>query len=167
MVDRGNSDRPYGWVIVAVAAVAMAATMPGRTHGLGLITKHLLADFPSLTPQAFAQINLWATLVGALFCLPCGWLLDRLGIRDVLTCVLGSLAAVVLWMATIRDLTLLVIAITLTRGIGQSMLSVVSISMVGKWFQKHQGLAMGVYTVQMSALMGPGTKMLSEYINSP
>src|SRR5262245_1459783 len=167
MVDRGNSDRPYGWVIVAVAAVAMAATMPGRTHGLGLITKHLLADFPSLSQKDFGNINLWATLIGALFCLPCGWLLDRLGIRIVLTAVMGSLAAVVLWMASIRDVATLVVAITLTRGIGLSMLSVVSISMVGKWFQRRQGLAMGVYTVLMSALMGPGTKMLSEYINTP
>ena len=141
--------------------------MPGRTHGLGLITKHLLADFPTLSQQSFASINLWATLIGALFCLPCGWLLDRLGIRIVLTCVMGSLAAVVLWMASIRDVPTLIVAITLTRGIGQSMLSVVSISMVGKWFQRHQGVAMGVYTVLMSALMGPGTKMLSSYINTP
>src|SRR5262245_8494110 len=66
-------DPPYGWVIVLVAAVAMAATLPGRTHGLGLVTKHLLTDFPGLTPQDFGRINLWATLIGATFCLPCGW----------------------------------------------------------------------------------------------
>ena len=34
----------YGWTVVALAAVAMAATLPGRTHGLGLITKRLLDD---------------------------------------------------------------------------------------------------------------------------
>ena len=161
-----TKDSLYGWVIVFVAAVAMAATLPGRTHGLGLITKHLLADFPSLTEPDFARINLWATLIGALFCLPCGWLLDRLGMRLVLTVVLGSLAAVVLWMATIRDVTSLVVAITLTRGIGQSMLSVVSITMIGKWFQRNVGMAMGVYAVQMSLLMAAGTGMLSDHINA-
>src|SRR5262249_41685191 len=144
----------YGWVIVVVAAIAMAATLPGRTHGLGLATKHLLTDFPTLSPQDFGTINLWATLVGALFCLPFGWLLERLGIRLVLVGVMGSLAAVVLWMASVRDVATLVVAITLSRGIGQSMLSVVSITMIGKWFQRNQGVAMGVYTVLMSLLMG-------------
>ena len=34
----------YGWVIVVAAALAMVATMPGRTHGLGTITERLLKD---------------------------------------------------------------------------------------------------------------------------
>src|SRR5262245_46017601 len=106
-------DPLYGWVIVAVAAVAMAATLPGRTHGLGLVTKRLLADFPDLSQSDFAHINLWATLIGAAFCLPCGWLIDRFGIRWVLGAVLGSLAGVVLWMSTIKDGSSLVVAITL------------------------------------------------------
>src|SRR5437763_1788659 len=34
----------YGWVNVLLAALAMTATLPGRTHGLGLITRPLLED---------------------------------------------------------------------------------------------------------------------------
>jgi MFS family permease len=160
------AEAAYGWLIVLLAAVAMAATLPGRTHGLGLVTKHVLTDFPSLSQQGFGQINLWATLIGAAFCLPCGWLLDRFGLRIVLTCVLASLAAIVLWMARLRDVPSLIIAITLSRGIGQSMLSVVSITMIGKWFQRRIGIAMGVYSVQMSLLMAVGTGALSERINT-
>src|SRR5262245_671679 len=103
---RQTGDEPaepaYGWMIVLVAALAMAATLPGRTHGLGLVTKHVLADFPSLSQQDFGRINLWATLLGSLFCLPCGWLLDRFGIRVLLTLVLAGLSAIVLWMATLH-----------------------------------------------------------------
>src|SRR5262245_41629304 len=114
-----NSREPlYAWLIVSLAAIAMAATLPGRTHGLGLATKHLLADFPSLSQQDFGRINLWATLIGALFCLPCGWLLDRLGIRILLSVVLGCLTAIVLWMSALRDVPSLIVAITLSRGIG-------------------------------------------------
>ncbi len=29
----------YGWVMLILAAFAMSATLPGRTHGLGLIAK--------------------------------------------------------------------------------------------------------------------------------
>jgi MFS family permease len=159
-------DPLYGWVIVLVAAVAMAATLPGRTHGLGLVTKHLLNDFPGLTPQGFGRINLWATLIGATFCLPCGWLLDRLGIRLLTTIVMAAVAVLVLWMANIRDETSLIVAITLTRGFGQSMLSVISITMIGKWFQRGLPAAMGVYSVAMSMLMAVGTGLLSERINT-
>lgn len=34
----------YGWVMLILAALAMTATLPGRTHGLGLIVKPLTED---------------------------------------------------------------------------------------------------------------------------
>lgn len=34
----------YGWINVIVAAAASTATLPGRTHGVGLITEPLLAE---------------------------------------------------------------------------------------------------------------------------
>ena len=30
----------YGWAMLILAALAMTATLPGRTHGLGLIANH-------------------------------------------------------------------------------------------------------------------------------
>ena len=38
------TDRGWVWAHVGLAALAMVATLPGRTHGLGLITEPLLAD---------------------------------------------------------------------------------------------------------------------------
>ena len=58
----------YGWVTVFMAALAMVGTLPGRTQGLGLITESLLADL-QIDRVVFARMNLWATLIGALFCL--------------------------------------------------------------------------------------------------
>jgi len=99
---------------------------------------------------AFARINLWATLIGALFCLGVGRLIDRYGSRIVLTFVTLALATVVLAMSAARDLFVIAILITLTRGLGQSALSVVSITIVGKWFVRRLNLAMAVYTVVLS-----------------
>jgi len=156
-----KSETPYyGWCMVLVGAIAMAATLPGRTHGLGLITERLLVDFNTIDRREFAHFNLWATLIGAAFCLPCGWLIDRVGVRHVAAAVLGSLALVVWWMSRLQDTTSLFIAVTLTRGIGQSMLSVVSITMVAKWFQRRLGMAMGVYTVLMGLMFALGTPAL-------
>ena len=75
-----------GWANLALAALAMVGTLPGRTQGLGLVTEPLIADL-HIDRVSFAAINLWATLIGSLFCLPCGRLVDRLGSRAGLTAV--------------------------------------------------------------------------------
>ena len=137
-----------GWVMVAVAAFAMVATLPGRTHGLGMITERLLADPRiGLDRLAYGQLNLWATLLGALFCLGIGRLIDSWGSRIVLAAVLVLLAAAVIGMSFAGGVTSLFIAVTLTRGFGQSALSVVSITLVGKWFRRRLGAAMAIYAV--------------------
>jgi MFS family permease len=137
--------------MVVVAAVAMVATLPGRTHGLGMITERLLAD-PALglTRTLYADLNLWATLLGALFCLPCGWLIDRAGLRLTLTGTLLILSGAVLGMTVISGKWPLFFGILLTRGFGQSALSVISITIVGKWFRDRLSVPMAVYAAILS-----------------
>jgi len=141
----------YGWVIVVLAALAMVATLPGRTHGLGMITERLLNDTSlQFDRQTFGYFNFWGTLIGASFCFPAGWMLDRYGIRLTLPLVVGSLGLVVIAMTRTTSLFQFAILITLTRGLGQSALSVVSISMIGKWFRSNLPLATGVYSLLVS-----------------
>lgn len=141
----------YGWIIVVVAALAMVATLPGRTHGLGMITERLLADpHFQLDRVSYSNINFWATLIGGLFCLPCGWLIDRFGLRVSLTATVVALTATVFWMTRIDNQNSFAFAILLTRGFGQSALSVISITMVGKWFRGHLSMPMAIYTLLLS-----------------
>ncbi|MGH7595294.1 MAG: MFS transporter [bacterium] len=139
----------YGWVNLAVAALAMVGTLPGRTQGLGLITEPLLIDL-QIDRILFARINLWATLIGSLFCFGIGRMIDRFGSRVVLTIVVTALAGVVLLMSGAKTVVMLAMLITLTRGLGQSALSVISITMVGQWFVRRLGSAMSVYTIVLS-----------------
>ncbi|HEV7221317.1 MAG TPA: MFS transporter [Pirellulales bacterium] len=136
----------YGWVHVAVAAAAMVATLPGRTHGLGLVTEPLIEEL-RIDRSLFANINLWATLIGAAFCLPCGSWIDRFGTRNVLTAVVVALGCVVTVMSRVETWPMLFLAVLLTRGFGQSMLSVASLALVGKSFPRRLNVAMGVYSV--------------------
>ncbi|MBM3982363.1 MAG: MFS transporter [Planctomycetes bacterium] len=150
-----------------VAAAAMVATLPGRTHGLGLITEPLLGDL-ALDKLPFAALNFWATLIGAAFCVPVGWAIDRAGARAVLALTLAALGATVLamtgtapggptidlpapevilgrveWFAVPLDLFVLVL---LTRGLGQSALSVISLAIVGKAAGDKPGPVIGLYS---------------------
>jgi MFS family permease len=163
----------YRWVHVGVAALAMVLTLPGRTHGLGLFTEPLLRSL-GIERESYGFMNLWATLLGALFCLPCGWLLDRLGTRSVLLFVTAALGATVMAMsryttaAWTESFTLslpaflggtfsavvavdLFLFLLLTRGLGQSALSVVSLALIGRSAGRRPGLAMGVYAFATSA----------------
>ncbi len=143
---QGRKTFYYGWANLTIAALAMVGTLPGRTQGLGLITEPLLADL-RIDRVAYATINLWATLIGATFCLPCGRLTDRFGSRIVLTTIALALGFTVVGMSWATGAIALCLAITLTRGLGQSALSVVSLALVGKWFARRLNSAMAVYSL--------------------
>src|SRR5687768_15435929 len=114
----------------------MVGTLPGRTQGLGLITEPLLVDL-GISRVAYAQINLVATLIGAAFAFGVGSQIDRRGSRSVLTVIAAALGVVVLAMSQVTSVIALLIFITLTRGLGQTALSIVSLAMVGKWFRRR------------------------------
>lgn len=155
----------YGWVILVFAAIAMVATLPGRTIGIGLITEPLIADL-GISRLHFAEMKFWATIIGALFSVICGTTIDRFGVRAVLTVVLGALSVVVLQFSQVASAGVLLVLLILMRGIGQSALSVVSLTLVGKWFVRRLSIAMGIFAVLISimfsiAIVGAGAVVLN------
>lgn len=141
----------YGWVSITIAALLMLATLPGRTQGLGLITEPLLKDL-RVDRVDYAAINLWATLLGAAFCFPAGYLVDRCGARLVSTALVLLLAGTV-WRMSVYSGGLMGLfgLLLLTRAFGQSALSVSSITVAGRSFGKRVGPAMGLYSFLLSA----------------
>jgi MFS family permease len=135
----------YGWVNLVLAALAMTATFPGRTNGLAMINKPMQADL-HIGDIFHGALNFWSVILGAALCWPIGRLLDRIGTRPVLTTVVVALGSVVLWMSRVRGPAELFATMTLSRGLGQGALSVVSMAVVGKWFRRRLGPAMGAYS---------------------
>ncbi len=139
----------YGWPVLLVAAAAMVGTLPGRTQGLGLITEPLLLDL-GLSRVTYAQLNFWATIVGAGGAIGIGRAIDRFGSRVVLTLVALALGGVVVVMSQARGAGDLAVWLTLTRALGQSALSVIALAIVGHWFVRRIDKAMAVFSVVMS-----------------
>jgi len=77
-------------------------------------------------------------------------MIDRYGSRLTLGFVAGLLGLSVLAMARATQEWHLAVALTLVRGFGQGALSVVAIALVGKWFRRRAGLAMGVFTMLLA-----------------
>lgn len=139
----------YGWVCVGLAAVAMSATLPGRTYGLGLI-KEPLRESLGIGDLRFNVLNFWAIILGAVVVMPVGRMIDRAGVRVTLVAVSATLGASVVMMSRTWDEPSLFATLTLVRGLGQGALSVVAIALVGKWFKRRVGPAMGVFTLLLA-----------------
>src|SRR5262245_5872814 len=139
----------YGWYIVLVASAAMVGTLPGRTQGLGLITEPLLADL-RIDRVSYAALNFWATILGSAGAIGIGQLIDRAGSRVMATVVPLALGAVVCAMSQAHSFGALAIWVTLTRALGQSALSVVSLTIIGQWFVQKIDTAMAVFSIVMS-----------------
>lgn len=136
--------------MLLLAAAAMVGTLPGRTQGLGLVTEPLLQDL-QISRVEYAQLNLYATVIGSLFAIGIGRFIDQLGTRVVLTTVTTGLGMVVCAMSGVQSFWPLAITVTLTRGLGQSALSVISLTMIGQWFAWNAvDRAMAIYSIVMS-----------------
>src|SRR5437773_7470990 len=99
-MSKQSKSAPIAWWQIALASLLMVATLPGRTQGLGLITEPMLRDL-RLDRVIYADINLWATLLGSAACLPAGWFVDRFGLRRTAVVLLGALGIVV-WSMTLQ-----------------------------------------------------------------
>ena len=127
----------------------MVGTLPGRTQGLGLITEPLLADL-QLDRVSYATLNFWATILGSAGAVGVGRLIDRFGSRVMLTSVAIALGLVVAAMSQVAGIAALAVWVTLTRGFGQSALSVVSLTLIGKWIRDRLDRAMAIYSIVLS-----------------
>jgi MFS family permease len=140
----------YGWLNIIVGALLMVATMPGRTQGMGLITKPLLRDL-GMGDVSYATINLAATLIGAALCFPAGYLMDRVGLRFVSVSLVIVLGGTVLLLSDYSGGAAgLLLLMTMTRGFGQSGLSVASITTVTKTAGGNLGLSVGIYSALLT-----------------
>lgn len=127
----------------------MLGTLPGRTFGLALLTEPVLAEF-ELTRTRYGLINLVTAFFGAGFAIVAGWLIDRFDLRTVSVAVLLCLGLSTFAFAKIHGVAFLVLALLAARGFGQSALSLTSLALVGKWFARGLGPAMGVFSVLVS-----------------
>lgn len=128
------------------ASLAMVATLPGRTQGVGLVTAQMLEDL-RIDQFEFARWNLVATLLGALAAVPAGWIVDRFGVRRAVPLFEVALAVAVFLMAGGYGVVGVVIGLVGSRAFGQSALSIASLATVGKWFRRRIERAMGVYSL--------------------
>jgi MFS family permease len=151
----------YGWVVLAVSTVGVLMSIPGQTMGVSVFTDPLL-EATGLSRLSLSNAYLAGTVTSGLLLPRGGRILDRFGARAtalgaalglgttllVLSAVdrigagLAGLvpaagAGVVAWLT-------LAVGFTALRFSGQGMLTMVSRTMLGKWFERRRGLTSAI-----------------------
>jgi MFS family permease len=154
----------YGWAIVAVSMMSIICSIPGQTAGVGVFTDHLIAAL-GLTRSELSLAYMIGTL-GSGFILPfSGRLLDFIGVRLMSVAASAGLAFSLLVMSGVDGLAVLFekivpsgatamiaasLAFLLIRFFGQGNMTTVGRVAMGRWFNRHRGMATAIAGVPVS-----------------
>lgn len=133
----------YGWTILGVAMMGMFMSGPGQSYSVAAFIDPMLAELSLLRSQ-YSMAYLVATLISGASLPYVGRALDRFGARLLLPMFSLFLGFACLWMGGVRDLLGLYLGLSMVRTLGQGALTLISTWMVGQWFIRRRGTAMGL-----------------------
>ena len=172
----------YGWVILVVTTIGIIMSIPGQTAGVSVFTDHLIAA-TGLSRLALSNAYLIGTLTSGLLLPFGGVFIDRFGARLVvvgasiwlaMTLIYLSISArLAQWTSSGLSLNssvpvafvLLCIGFVSLRFSGQGMLTLVSRTTLGKWFDRRRGLASGTASVFVSCGFSAAPLLLTFFID--
>ncbi len=170
----------YGWVILVVTTIGTLMSVPGQTAGVSVFTDPLI-EATGLSRLGLSNAYLIGTLTSGLLLPLGGRVIDRVGARLVviisslslgLTLVyLGWSPRLALWLGSSLSLDpirvafgVLCLGFVCLRFSGQGMLTLVSRTTLGKWFDRQRGLAAGIAGVFVSFGFSAAPLVLSLFI---
>jgi MFS family permease len=146
----------YGWVMVLGSVMAVLASIPGQTVGVGVFTDHLIQAW-GLSRVQLSTAYLFGTLISGFLLPAAGRVMDRIGTRIMIVAASSGLGMSMLVLAYadravtwagIQSVLIAMIATTFCflclRFFGQGCLSIVSRVVIGKWFNRRRGMATAV-----------------------
>ncbi|WP_103027149.1 MFS transporter [Salinibacter altiplanensis] len=139
----------YGWVVLSISTLGMAATLPGQTAGISLFIDAFIEDL-GLSRSVVSWLYTAATVIGSLALPLAGRLLDRYGPRRVAVALIALLAISCVGMRWVSGWVGVFVGFMCLRGFGQGALSLVNNHAVNLWFERRRGLAVGVLGVGMA-----------------
>lgn len=155
-----------GWRILALAVLTGALTGPGQTIGIAVFVDSFIADL-DLSRSAVATAYSIGTLTAAFFLPSVGRLIDRYGVRTMMS-IIGVLFAVVLGlMSGVQGFVTLALGFVGIRLLGQGSLTLVSTVAVTLWFEKRRGFVLGLLatgTGMLMSLVPVGSNSLIEWL---
>ncbi len=142
----------YGWLMVPVAVIAQAVTGVGQTYGVSVFNPSLLETL-GISLSALTGAYMVGTLFASLPQAYIGSLMDRFGIRWVMTVVVILLGGACLFFSTVNSLWTLLLGFFLLRLLGQGGLSLLAGNIPAMWFREKLGMVTGIVSGGFSISM--------------
>ena len=151
----------YGWVIVITSTMGILASIPGQTIGITVFTEDLMGAL-GLSRFKLSSAYMFGTIASSFFLPLAGSIMDRIGLRAMLTfsCISLGLSLLVFsqcdllmnleYAGSTVPFVCALVCFFLVRFFGQGCLTLSARVGIGKWFHHKRGLATGISTVFIS-----------------
>lgn len=142
----------YGWIVLAIATLAMFASGPGQSHTFGIFVDLIAADL-GISTTSIASAYAFATLIAALGLSRMGAMVDRFGPRRVMLVVVVLLGVACAAFGAVIGLVSLSLGFMAVRFLGQGCMMMGASNLVAQWFAERRGFAMGIMMLGFAASM--------------
>jgi MFS family permease len=141
---KAESTRHYrwfpGWTMLGISAAAQYMSAPGQSYSVAAF-KDPMQDGLGVSETDYSLAYACATVVSACLLPFVGRLVDRYGARIVLPVIATGLGCGCWMMSRVDSLPTLYLGFGIVRSLGQGALSLVSVWIVGEWFERRRGIA--------------------------
>lgn len=142
----------YGWIVLAVATLAMFASGPGQSHTFSIFVDLIAKDL-GISSTSLASSYAFATLIAALGLSRMGRFVDRFGARQVLMSVIVLLGFACMAFGAVSGVLTLSLGFMCLRFLAQGSIMLCAINLVAQWFSAKRGFAMSILMLGFSASM--------------
>ena len=161
-----ESESVYGWVIVAVSAILLAAAVGISTNVIAVLLKALIGEF-GWNRGSISFIYLMGVMGLALGGPLMGRVADHSTARGMALFGIAVIGACLLLLANAQALWQFYVLFFVTGFLGSAAIFAPLLANVGNWFQARVGLALGIVTAAYAAGQGSivyGVAKLIEYV---
>lgn len=171
----------YGWIIVGAGTLGIVSSVPGQTMGVGPFTESLMTDV-GLSRMQISMAYTIGTICSGLLLIQAGRMIDRLGVRRMMVIATTMFGLTLVFIASSGVITeffarfvgedarsvvavsVMFLSFFLLRFWGQGLLAMTPRVMIGKWFVRRRGLAIGIAGVFISFGFGTSPRFLNELV---
>ncbi len=142
----------YGWLVLAVAGMAIFVSGPGQSHTFSVFVGPIGADL-GLSKSEIASAYGLATLVAAFLLPRMGKFVDKLGPRRMLATIALLLGIACIAFGAVGGIVSLAIGFGALRFLGQGSLMLTSANLVAQWFSRKRGFALSLMALGFALSM--------------
>jgi len=133
----------YGWVILAVSALAIFISSPGQTFSISVFIDPIISEL-GWSRTLVSSLYTAGSLTAGVAVILVGRLLDRYGARIMLLTVGVLFGLAALWMTTVNHPVKLYFGFAALRTLGQGSLGLITSTLIALWFVRLRGRAMAI-----------------------